>query len=111
MILAILKNISSAETLLNNLSEADFDLNEVSIIWSGSEKGNALGQDAGPLKGIKPKGVGEALIGLGVSQEGAKICQDAVINKNILLVMNVAEEYRPAAEETLRDHESQIVKG
>ena len=111
MILAILKNTSSVETLLNNLSEADFDLADVSVVMSDEKKANTLGQNKGPLNGIKPEGVEGALIKLGVSKKEAKTCQDAVTNGSILVVMKVADEYSQAAEEMFTDHSAQLIKG
>ena len=111
MILAILDDKFSVETLLNNLSEADFNLDDVSIVMSDVEQANAFEQNKGPLIGIKPEGVNEALVNMGISKKGAKTCQDAVTNGSILLVMNVAEEYSSAAEEIFQDHSAQLIKG
>ena len=111
MILAILDDKFSVETLLNNLSEADFNLDDVSIIMSDVEQANAFEQTKGPLNGIKPERVNEALVNMGISKKGAKTCQDAVTNGSILVVMNVAEEYSSAAEEIFQDHSAQLIKG
>jgi hypothetical protein len=111
MILAILKDTSSVQTLLNNLSEADFDLGTVSIVMSNVEQVKAFGQNAGPLKGIKPGQVHHALVKLGISNERAKQCQDALTKGDVLLAMNIADEYSPAAEEIFQDHSAQLIKG
>jgi hypothetical protein len=111
MILAFFDDPLSVETLLNNLSEADFNLDDVSVVTSDGETANAFAQNAGPLNGVKPERVHEALIEMGISEEGAKSCQDAVSNRSVLLAMNVAEEYRQAAEEIFQDHLAQLIKG
>lgn len=111
MILGILDDTFSVETLLNNLSEADFDLDNVSVVMHDVEQAKAFKINAGPLSGVKPERVSDALIKLGVSEEGAKTCQDAVTSGSILLVMNVAEEYSQAAEEIFQDHSAQLIKG
>ncbi len=111
MILAILENESSVQTLLNNLSEADFDLKDVSVMTKDGKLSKAVGMDGGPLKGVRPKSVVEALTRAGVSEENAKVCDEAIVQGKILLVMTVADEYRPAAEEMFRDHSAQLVKG
>ena len=111
MILAILDNTSSVETLLNNLSEADFDLADVSVVMNDLKKADAIGQNAGPLKGIQPENVSDALVKMGVSKKGAKTCQDAVTKGSVLLVMKVADEYSQAAEEMFQDHSAQLIKG
>ena len=111
MILAILKNTSSVETLLNNLSEADFDLADVSLVMSDVKKASAFGQNEGPLNGIKPEGVEEALVKLGISKKEAKECQGAVTSGSVLVVMKVADEYSQAAEEMFTDQSAQLIKG
>lgn len=111
MILAILENASSVQTLLNNLSEADFDLNNISVMMKDNKLRKTLGVNAGPLKGVQPKSVMEALTRAGISEENAKVCDEAIVQGKILLVMKVADEYSPAAEEMFRDHSAQLVKG
>jgi hypothetical protein len=111
MILAILEKASSVETLLNNLSEADFDLADVSVVMSDDKKANALGQNKGPLTGIKPESVDEALNKMGISKKSAATCQDAVTSGSVLIVMKVADEYSQAAEEMFQDHSAKLIKG
>ncbi len=111
MILAIFESISHAETLLNNLSEADFDLNEVSVITNDEKLRDAIATDTGPLKGVQPKKIIEALTRIGVEEGSAQVCGEAISNGKVLLVMNVADEFRQAAEEMFTDHSAQLVKG
>jgi hypothetical protein len=72
MILAILRIAASLESLLNNLSEADFDLKDVSVLMQEVELRNAIATDSGPLKGTRPDEVKERLVRAGVSEQKAE---------------------------------------
>jgi hypothetical protein len=111
MILAILQNISTTETLLNNLSEAEFNLDDISVMTNDVNQRNAIAKDVGPLKGIEVNKVIESLVKLKVSKKNAEICHEAIIKGKILVVMNIASEYSQAAEEMFQDHSAQLIKG
>ncbi len=110
MILAILPDTSKTESLLNNLSEADFDLNDVSIILQDAGLRNKIAQDVGPLQGIEPAHVTDALRKAGVTREHAKKCHDALINGKVLVAMKVDPKYSQAAREMFEDHSAEIIK-
>jgi len=111
MILAILEKTSNVETLLNNLSEADFDLDDVSVIVMDSKLRKTLAKDVGPLKGVQSGKVIEALTRAGIPEKNAQACSQAVADGKVLLVMKVADEYIQAAEEMFTDHSALLVKG
>ncbi len=111
MICAILPDVFSTETLLNNLSEADFDLKEVSVIMQDIAQRDKIAKDLGPLQGVELKKLDEALIKAGMSEEGAGKCRDSITNGQVLVVMNVAEEYLAAAMEMFQDHSARLIKG
>ena len=46
MLIAVLPNTSFTETLLNNLSEADFDLAQVSVVTRDPKVRDAMAEDA-----------------------------------------------------------------
>ncbi len=109
--MAILVNASNIDTLLNNLSEADFDLESISVLMNDTDQRNNIAKDTGPLKGVGPKNIIEALTKAGVPKKSAEDCHQAVAKGKVLLVMNVADEYSQAAEEIFQDHSAQLVKG
>jgi hypothetical protein len=111
MIWAILPDVSSTETLLNNLSEADFDLDEVSVIMQDNAQRDVVAKDIGPLQGVELKTLAKSLIKLGLSEQGAESCRAAVINGQVLVVMDVPAEYLPAATEMFEDHSARLIKG
>ncbi|HEX2698298.1 MAG TPA: hypothetical protein VHM28_11370 [Anaerolineales bacterium] len=110
MILGILPDAAHTEILLDNLSEADFDLSDVSVILQDEEVRNSLASDPGPLGSVEPDQVSAALVHLGVSKENADTCQRAVNEGKVLVTMNVDEKYRAAAEEMFKDHSAQLIK-
>ncbi len=58
MLIGLLADPTRAETLLNNLSEADFDLADVSLILKDIKQRDALARDAGPIKGVQAGKIG-----------------------------------------------------
>ncbi len=111
MIWAIIPDVSSTETLLNNLSEADFDLDEVSVIMQDNAQRDVVAKDIGPLQGVELKSLVKSLIKLGLSEEGAENCRDAVLNGQVLVVMDIPAEYLPVATEMFEDHSARLIKG
>jgi hypothetical protein len=109
MIWAILPDASSTEILLNNLSEADFDLNEISVVMSDVTQRDKIAKDLGPLKGVGLKKLEKELINLGMSKEGTGTCLEAIASGKVLVVMNVVDEYLPAAVEMFKDHSAQLI--
>ena len=110
MILAIFPDSSHIESLLNNLSEADFDLKDVSVVMQDAALGKKIAKDAGPLKGIQAARVSDALQGAGITEEMAKQCHEAVSGGQVLVAMNVDPKYAAAAREMFADHSARIIK-
>ena len=111
MILAVLENLSKAEILLNNLSEADFNLDDVSVIHADVKQRDAVAKDVGPLKGTAPEKLTEKLTRLGVPKKDAEICQDAIFKNKVVVVMEIPSELNETAQEMFRDYSAQIIKG
>ncbi len=111
MLLAVLDNLSKAESLLNNLSEADFNLEDISIVFADRKQRDAVAKDVGPLKNTLPERLLEELIKLGVSRENAELCNNAMLKGKVVAAMNISPELNDAAEAMFRDQSAQIVKG
>jgi hypothetical protein len=109
MILAILPDASTAEQLLNNLSEADFDLHDVSVLLQDTALRNKIATDAGPLKGVLPMQAPASLKAAGASQEAVQRCQEAIQNGKVVVAMKVDPKYEPAAREMFEDISAQIL--
>lgn len=110
MILAILPDASKAETLLNNLSEADFDINDVSVVMQDVATRDKIAKDAGPLKGAKPAQLSRGLIGADVPPALAQQCSDAVKSGKVLVIMKVDPQYEQAAREMFTDVSAEILQ-
>jgi hypothetical protein len=111
MILAILSKPSDAESLLNNLSEADFDLKDVSVIMQDVGQRNLIAKDVGPLQGMQAAKIHDALAQAGVSQDAARRCSDAVASGKVLVAMKVDDKLQKAATEMFTDASAEIIKG
>lgn len=105
MLIAVLPNASTVETLLNNLSEADFDLAQVSVVMSDPKLRDAVAQDSGPLKGARLENLPATLAQAGLSQA------DAVAQGKVLVAIAAPAESLPAAREMLQDHSAQLIRG
>ncbi len=111
MILAILPDAAKAETLLNNLSEAEFDLNDVSVVMHDVNMRDKIAKDAGPLQGTKPEQLSAALQKAGVLKDHAQHCADAVAHGKAVVAMKADPKVAPAAREMFQDMSAEIVEG
>lgn len=111
MLLAILADASKAESLLNNLSEAEFDLNDVSVIMQDIVLKDKIAKDVGPLRGTHPSKLHDALHQVGVSHDHAQRCADAVKAGKVVVAMKADPKYAPAAREMFTDISAEIVEG
>jgi hypothetical protein len=110
MLIGIFPDAFSAETLLNNLSEADFDLNAVSVIMQDVKMRDKIAEDVGPFKGIRAEKIIEKLEEAGMTQSQSKLCADALAQSKVLVVMSVSEELISSAREMFTDQSAQIIK-
>ncbi len=111
MIISIIEKVSDAESLLNSLNEAEFDLGDVSVLMANTKERDKIAGDTGPLKGVTPSQLAEKLKQLGLAEKETKSCADAVNNGKIVVVMNVLADYSAAAEEIFQDHSASLIKG
>ncbi len=110
MVIGIVPNSSRAESLLNNLSEADFDLNRVSVIMRDTKTRNAIAKDAGPLKGVSVSALPDQLSRLGLTAPDVKTITDAVSKDQALIAIDCSPRAEPTAAEMLKDASANFVK-
>lgn len=110
MVIGIVPNTSKTETLLNNLSEADFNLSDVSVIMSDPKKRNAIASDAGPFKGASAANLPKELVKHGISQSQANAYRDAVKKGGVFVAIAGGKDSESAAGEMLKDYDSRLVK-
>jgi len=110
MIVGILPNGSTAEILLNNLSEADFDLTQVSVIMRDLEQRNAITQDGGPFQGADLNTISDRLIHAGLSSNDARLFREKVAEGKVLVAMTVPPDAQAAAVEMFQDHSAEMIR-
>ncbi len=110
MILGIIPDASTAEILLNNLSEADFKLSDVSLIMRDQNLRNKIAKDKGPLKGLHYDQISKRLAQSGVSAQDAQAYQDAVVQGKVLVAMNTAPDTTEAAKEMFADQSGESIR-
>ncbi len=110
MIIGILPNTSSTETLLNNLSEADFDLKTVSVILKDVKLRNKIAKDAGPFKGVTVANLATKLTGRGVSPADVQAYVDAINNGQVFVAIAPPQGSEAAAQEMLADYNPTLVR-
>ncbi|MGE5221914.1 MAG: hypothetical protein ACM3PY_05730 [Omnitrophica WOR_2 bacterium] len=110
MILGIFSDASSAEILLNNLSEADFDLADVSIIMVDQKLRDKIAKDTGPLKNARFDQISAHLVQAGLSAQEAQAYQDAVAQGKVLAVMHIAPDLVEIAKEMFSDQSGESIR-
>ncbi len=110
MLIGLLPDPSKTEVLLNNLSEADFDLEDVSVFMKDRKQRDAIARDTGPWKGIPLEDINHKLIEAGLSAEQAAQYSGEVRQGKVLVVMQVPPESLSAAREMFQDHGAQIIE-
>jgi hypothetical protein len=110
MIVGIFSDASSAEILLNNLSEADFDLADVSLIMVDKELRDKVAEDTGPLKGLRHDQISTYLVQAGLSEPDAQAYQNAVAQGKVLAAMKIASDLVEAAKEMFADQSGESIQ-
>lgn len=111
MLIAVIPSASTVETLLSNLSEADFDLRQVSVVMLDLKVRTAIAKDSGPLKGATLKNIASRLAKAGLPEPDAKPYVDAVAGGLVLVAIAPPPESEEAAREMLQDHSAQLIRG
>jgi hypothetical protein len=111
MLISILEKVSDAESLLNSLYEAEFNLEDVSVLMADMDLRDKIAKDAGPLKGVTPSQLKEKLKMLGVNEKTIGQCVNAIKEGKILILMNVDSQYSAVVEEIFEDHSANLIKG
>lgn len=109
MLLAILPSASDAEKLLNNLSEADFNLDDVSVVMQDANLRNKIAKDTGPLKGMQPTQM-QAALSANLSHDALQRGMQAVNNGKVLVAMKVDPKYEAAAREMFTDMKAELLQ-
>ncbi len=109
-IVGIIPNASTAEILLNNLSEADFHLADISLIMRDQKLRDKVAKDTGPLKGVRYDQISARLLQAGLDAQDAQAYQDAVAQGKVLAAMKTAPDVADAAKEMFADQSGESIK-
>ena len=85
IVLGILPDSASAETALNNLSEADFDEKDISVVMQNEATARNLADDTGPLKGITAENIKKKLNSFGISDSQYTAYQSSLQQGKVLI--------------------------
>ena len=110
MIVGLLSDAATTETLLNNLAEAEFDLHHVSVVMRDAKQRAAITEEAGPLQGTGVDGLTQHLTQVGFSPHAADAYAAAVRDGKVLVAIDVPEPLAAAAREMLNDHDAQLIQ-
>ncbi len=110
MIAGVITKSSTAESLLNNLSEADFDLKQISVIMRDVKLRTAIADDAGSLKGVSLTALPKRLAELGLAEAEIKTCTDAVAHDKVLVVIACPLQAEQTAADMLKDMSAEFIK-
>lgn len=110
MIIGIIPDASTAEILLNNLSEADFNLADVSLIMRDQKLRDKIAKDTGPLKGVHYNQISARLVKAGLSAQDAQAYQDAVSQGKVLAAMTTTPDVTASAKEMFSDQSGESIQ-
>jgi hypothetical protein len=110
MIIGIIPDASTAEILLNNLSEADFNLDDISLLMRDLMLRDKIAKDTGPLKGLHQDQIATYLSQAGLSEKDAQAYQNAVAQGKVLAVMKTPPDAAAAAKEMFADQAGEFIK-
>ena len=110
MILGILPDVFSAEILLNNLSEAGFNLGDVSLIMRNQKLRDRVAKDTGPLKGVRYNQISKVLVQAGLRAPEAQAYQDALAQGKVLAAMDAAPDLVKTVREMFSDQSGEAIK-
>ena len=110
MVIGIIADSSTAEGFLNNLSEADFKLKNVSVIMSDPKLRDAIAKDTGPFRGITVSTLPTKLAKIGIAAPDAQPYVDAVTNGKVLIAVQAPKGSQQAAAEMFQDVKAELVR-
>jgi hypothetical protein len=110
MVIGVLSDAAAAETLLNNLAEAEFNLADVSVLMRDEQRRAAIADDAGPLKGTDWREVTNRLAEAGLAHSEAQQYAEAVDHGKVLVAIAASKKTEPVVREMLHDHAAQLIR-
>lgn len=107
IVIGILPDSNTVQTALDNLAEADFDENDISIVMKDKKKASTIAKDAGPLEGSSIENIDRKLKDLGMSVNEISAYYEALEKGKVLIAIRTENDTIGAAEEMLKDYNIQ----
>ena len=104
MVIGLLKDPQTAEETLTNLSEAEFDSKDISVLAKNTTVAHRIANPAGPFEKVKSGDIGSRLELEGVSSTLATTFQEEVNSGGILVVIDGEPAADDVAEEMLKEN-------
>lgn len=98
--------VADAETAINNLSEADYDEKDISLVMRDVKTARLIIDDYGPLNNTNPSNIGAKLTELGVSKDSQKSYSEALENGKALLAISCTKENVNTTKSMLADYKT-----
>lgn len=108
MVFGIISDIAKTSSLLDNLSEADF--NDVSIIMKDEKARNSIASDVGPLKGVHLSTLSVILKNCKIAQSEIQQMLTALQNGQILVAIQIDKNSQQAAVDMITPYQAKHIK-
>ncbi len=111
MIIGIFTQVDDAEICLNNLAEADFQSNNISVVMKDPEEAKKISYTSGEFTGLSTDELIDRLIKLGLSKKNAKRYKDTLEDGGVFIAVATANsDQEKAVEEILKDQDGKLIK-
>ena len=108
MVLSIIDTADKTSSLLDNLSEADFD--NVSVIMKDEKLRDKIGSDKGPLKGIHLGSLSSALTKFHVLKKDIRLIVSSLQKGRVLVAIQTDTNSQLAAIEMVKPYKPKYTK-
>jgi hypothetical protein len=110
MILALYKDTSSLETLINNLAEQEFDERCISIITRDEALPDRILKTPGPLSGNLTASTSKKLLAYGMSKQDLTKISKSLQKGSVIVLLDVSSDLSSVAEASLKDYNPVSIK-
>ena len=110
MVLGLFQNVIDAEIALNNLSEADFNSQDISVIMEDIQAVKRIADVSGALTGTLDQNETQRLQKLGFTQGEVDNFQASLKVGGVIISIKAGPDSDKAAQEILADQKAQNIK-
>jgi uncharacterized protein YajQ (UPF0234 family) len=111
MIIGIFTQVDDAEICLNNLAEADFQPQNISVVMKDPEEVEKISDTSGELNKLSVDELIDRLIKLGLPKKNAKRFKDMIEAGGVFISVSTANaNEEKAVKEILKDQNGKLIK-